>query len=665
MPTDNARQWQEEEPGVGRRAVGKQRIPPEIRTRFLYLVYDPSGPKLPTAAAAIMVGISRSSADRIVKGAKKNPTADAQRYQLDMPGPKAWDALSADGQEALRSINTYRELFFARRPQVWVHDAAMRIVEALDDPKERTFIDMNVFPGAGKTTLGMDIGCWLVAGGGFCDPGYGRALRFMYGSRTMNLATHMVGRIRGLLELRRPFYDKERRVTASHVLGNEYGRFRPAVFQGEENIWSRSQFIVAQMQDVDYYEREPTFQAASRQSGFLGERVNLAWWDDLVHTSNCRTIEIADELDGWFEDEGETRVEPGGVLALVGQRLSPRDLHRKRLDKRVIEEDGSERQLYVHIIYPAHHDRLCDGEHRQWTGGPAVGDGCMTDVERLSIRDWMNVRSKGNYRTVYQQEDADPETVLVLPIWIDGGMDPSGYDAPGSWDEDRAWGDHPPKEVGRLVDYATVDPSNTNFWAVEWWAYSEQSRFNYLIWADRRRMTAGQLLDWDNQAQRFTGIMEDAQTASVLAGHPIRVWVIETNIAQRHLLQYEHYRRWRKRWPDVQVLRHETQMNKLDPDYGVTLLSTRYRTGHKRLPHKASVGFEGRNFMRIFVKEHTTYPFAETDDTVMADWMGETNLPRIVAAARRQVGQQTLSNARLPGYLRHKQLEIPVGVGGE
>jgi hypothetical protein len=636
------------------------RIPPEIRTRFLYLMFDPSGPRLPKQAAAIMVGISQSTATRIVKASQVNPTADARRYQLDMPGPKGWDKLSTDAREGLRSINTFRELFFARRPQVWVHDAAMRIVQALDDPSQRTFLDLNVFPGAGKTTLGMDIGCWLVAGGGFCDPSYGRALRQMFGSRTMNLASHMTARIRGLLELRRPYYDKERRVTASHVLSREYGRFRP-VIAGEENLWSREQFIVAQMEDVDYYEREPSFQAASRQSGFLGERVNLAWWDDLVHTSNCRSIDIADELDSWFEDEGETRIEPGGVLALVGQRLSPRDLHRKRLDKRVVGEDGVDRPLYHHIVYPAHQDKLCDGQHRQWNGTQTEGAGCMTDESRLSVTDWFNVRSKSNYRTVYQQEDADPEMVLVQPEWWDGGTDTDGFDAIGVLDRDRAWGSHPGKEVGKLVDYVAVDPSPTQWWGIEWWAYCPESRVNYLIYGQRRKMDAGGsrgLLDWNNDDQRFIGAMEEMQTASVVAGHPIRCWVLETNVHQRWLTEFEHYKRWRKRWPDVAVIKHETQLNKLNPDYGVTILGTRYKTGHKRIPFQRGMPPEAAGFLRVMRKELTTFPFGETNDLVMADWMGEFNLPRITMAAKRSTTTQRLADHHLPRYLQRQQHEI-------
>ena len=642
-------------------------IPADIKTRFLYLVFDPSGPRHPKSVAAQIVGISTSSADRLVKGAAEHPTSDARRFQLDMPAAKPWDKLSTDAQEALRDFNVFRELFFARRPQVWAHDASERIVAALDDPTERTFIDFNMFPGVGKTTMGMDLGCWLLAGGGFCDPAYGRALRLMYGSRVMKTAERMTARIRGFLELRRPFYDKERRVSATHVMLKEYGRFRPAAFAGEETLWAREQFSVAQMIDIDYYEREPSVQAASRQSGFLGERVNLAWWDDLVHTVNARSIEVAEELDGWFEDEGETRVEPGGVLALVGQRLSPRDLHRKRLDKRVIAEDGSEHQLYVHIVYPVHQDALCDGEHRQWDGTRNPGAGCMTDESRMSVRDWMNVRQKANYRTVYQQEDADPEAVLVQPEWWDGGIDIDGYDAAGVFDQDRAWGAHPPREVGKLVDYATVDPSPTRFWAIEWWAYQPQTRFNYLIFGRRSKMDAGGqrgLLDWDNEQQRFIGLMEEMQVASTLAGHPIRVWVLETNVAQRWLLQYEHYRRWRRRWPDVAVIKHETQTNKLDPDYGVSILGTRYKTGHKRLPHQPGMGAEAAGFLREMRKEFTSYPFGETDDMVLADWIGEFNLPRIVAAARRSGSEQRVADSHLPKYLRRQQHEL-VTIGAD
>jgi len=177
-------------------------------------------------------------------------------------------------------------------------------------------------------------------------------------------------------------------------------------------------------------------------------------------------------------------------------------------------------------------------------------------------------------------------------------------------------------------------------------------------------MRAGDLLDWDARAQEFTGYMERMQVASVAAGHPIRCWVIEANSAHRYLFQVDAYRRWRRRWPQVAVIPHETQgTNKLDPEKGVQILSMRYKTGHKRLPRMAGQGPEGPAYLREMIRELTAFVPGRVSkhrafDTVISEWIGEFNLPRIVMAARRGPGQPMLVDARLPGYLRRQQHEI-------
>ena len=55
----------------------------------------------------------------------------------------------------------------------------------------------------------------------------------------------------------------------------EYGRFKPDSSIGEESVWAQDQFLVDQLAQLDLYEKEPTVQAASQDSGFLGERVDL------------------------------------------------------------------------------------------------------------------------------------------------------------------------------------------------------------------------------------------------------------------------------------------------------------------------------------------------------------------------------------------------------
>jgi hypothetical protein len=648
------------------------RITEDQKRKFWHLTRDPKGPRLPIRAAAREVGMSPATAYRLsgeftTSGTEVKKRRAERARELVIPKPLPLDELSTDARDALGDFNLFGEMFFALRPSHWRRDAAMRIVDALNDHTQRDYIDMNVFPGAGKTTLVKVVCCWLIAGGGSMDPAAGRGIRIMLGSETETVAKHMLRNVRLPLELERPFsmYDKANRewIQATHCLQLEYGRFKPDTSVGDEKLWSQEQILVATLDESDLVLKEPTVQVASYKSGFLGERVDLAVWDDLATTKNSRNPEIADALNQWCENEAETRVEKGGLFLLVGQRLSPLDLHRKRLDARVPGVDENDREtgelvpLYKHVIYPAHWDELCDGDHRQWV--PEDDTGCLTDAAALPVRDWYNVRGKTDYQTVYQQGDADPARILVQQVWLEGGIDPVTREMhAGCYDRDRGFWEWPEK-VRDLIDYVTIDPAAGNWWALEWWAVQPETRHNYLIEGRRGRIAAGQLLDWDNDRQEFTGWMHEVQVKSYELGHPIRVWVIETVAAFKFLYQYEHFRRWKQAFPNVFVITHETQKNKTDPEYGVeALMPTRYRTGAKHLPK--SRGVEALNFLRQFEKELTTYPFAETYDTVMADWMGEWNLDKIISLGRQPLGEPLeieKQQEALPGYLRRQVQE--------
>lgn len=626
------------------------------------------------AAAMVRPPMSTTSAKRILTGALR---ADQEiRAAGELPDPKTWAQLSADAKTGLQDFNAFSEMFLCRRPSAWRRDAAMRVVETVVDKTDRDYTVANVFPGAGKSTLfTLDIPVWIVAGGGTMDPEFGRALRILLGSYTMNLATHYVARARRILELLRPYWDKDQRREATHSIVGEYGRFKPIAGQGEEKLWTREQFLVAQIGNRDIVEKEPTFMAASRESGFLGDRYDFCSWDDLITTKNARKFRdpvFMAEFSEWFTDEAETRVEPGGSLWLVGQRLGRNDLYRNRLDETYVDEDGSTRTRYKHIVYPAHHDELCDaadgGSHRQWDGDAS---GCLTDEWRLPYREIVKLMQRPNYRTVYQQEDADPDTVLVHDAWLDGGMDPFGYDAPGSMDYDRGFWQHP-KDSPRMLDYCVVDPSGrSGYWAIEWWSIQDtpnvpvNERFRYLIWGERRKMMAGLergFLDYDPETREHVGLMEEVQKASIAGGHPIRVWVIEQNSAHVYLGQTFSFQLWKKRFPYVTVIPHETQKNKADPERGVEAsLPMAYRSGHKRLP--AAPGKDSLNYLKIKRAELTGWPNAATSDTVMADWFGEYNLERIVRAARRSQPHKT-QELKLPPYLMAQRREVSTRPGG-
>lgn len=642
------------------------RITPEKRRRFFYLTTAADGPAMSPTRAAEELGFSSKTAYRLMGAIGRSATEQGRVAARDLPDPKTYDELDGAIKDMLRpdGFNDFAEAFFARIPSPWRLEAAKLTIGALLTP-EREFWVENVFPGSGKTTLWHDIEAWLICGGGFEDPSRGRAIRIMNGSETLKVATHSTVRLRRTLERSRPFYDKFQQRYAELVLTNEFGRFKPDTTLGEESIWANDQFLVAQLVDRDVYEKEPTVQVASYESGFLGERVDLGVWDDLATKKNSRSPATVAPLDEFVEDEAETRVEPDGAFFAVGQRLSPYDIFRKRLDAVFDDEDQVSRPLYKHITFPAHFDELCDGTHRQWNGirpPSALADGCMTDIRRLPVKDWRKRVSSMNYDTVYQQKDVDPSSVLVRHAWLDGGMDEDGYPAPGSFDRDRGFFEWP-SGAGKLIDYASVDPAAGNWWALEWWATPmqlppEAMRFRWLIYGKRMQIPAGKYLDWDNQKQDFTGIMHELQMGSIAAGHPIRVWVVEQNAAHTYLFQFEHYRRWRQRFPMVHVLTHQTGVNKLDPERGVQGMQMPYKQGLKRLPRKEG-DLDALNYMRTKISELTSYQInvrQEGFDTVLADWFGEHNLPRIIELGKRELTSTARVDVKLPPYLQ-KQLK--------
>jgi len=341
------------------------------------------------------------------------------------------------------------------------------------------------------------------------------------------------------------------------------------------------------------------------------------------------------------------------------------DLHRKRLDKTWVDEaTGEIQQRYHHIIYPAHNEQTCDTQHRQWD---LKADGCLLDAQRLSWREIQKIQAEPSFRTVWQQEDSDPGSSLVLPVWLDGGMDPSGFVAPGCWDHDRGFNQFPDGygPIDKFISYACVDPSASQWWAIEWWAtypvqgmnFREWPRF--LIWGHRAKLQAGGpggFLDWDASTGKHVGIMEDVQQRSIALGAPIRVWVIEANAAHRHVMQYDHFRRWRAKYPFVKVIPHQTQKNKNDPALGVEgALRMVYRNGQKHLPRDPSSP-DALNYTRRKVQELTTYPMSPTDDTVMADWFGETNFEIIIRTGMQPMNQihQVIPGFKPPPYLRRQ-----------
>lgn len=619
------------------------------KQRFFRLVDDD---RMSVPRAAKEIGRHHDTCYRWLK----ERDAKLEREAEENPAPRHRHELDPRVLKTLSDFNLFREVFFARRPVPWINSAAEEIVGLLRDKRNDSLVDLNCPPGAGKTTLMHDLAVWLICGGGVDDPAQGRAIRIILGHEVASKAKHYVTRVRRSLERDIPFYDKTTKQRAALSIVKAFGRFKPDAKLGEPSLWRDDEFLVAQI-DLDAYEKEPTVQAASREGGFLGERCDVYIWDDLATKRNSRSAEIAGSLAEWWEDEAEERLEPGGVGILVGQRLGPMDLHAHCIGRTRTNHLGEVEPVYHRIVFRDHIEELCanGGELApgcvQWDG---LNTGCLLDAKRLSWRKLLTKKAKPNYRTVYQQEDVDPDEVLVQPVWLEGGTDPDGFPAIGCYDRERRFWEFP---GGNLVTYACVDPSASNFWAIEVWALDMTTDDRYLIYGERRQMRAGLdsgFLDYDPDTQKLVGAMQDLQQRSGELGHPIMAWVIEANAAHRYLLQTFAYQKFRRYWPQVKVFPHQTQKNKQDAEYGVdALLPMLYKRGKKRLPRRKG-DLKALTYMATKEKELTRYPTHPTDDTVMCDWFGEVRMNEIRKLGKSLADIESDDGDFLPTRLRER-----------
>ncbi len=611
-----------------------------------------------TARAAQRVGMSKDWGYRQVARDREKRKV---REEID-PAPKRLDELDGGVKDCLTDFALFDRTFLGYRSQPWAVDAAKRVVEFLSDP-DRSYVVMNMPPGVGKTTLfTFRIPLWLIIGGFEGDPEKGRAVRIMLGHEGKSTAEHYVMRIRRVLESPRPFsyWDKANQEHRGGELSliREFGRFKPERALGEPSLWTKNEFTVAQLADIDIAEKEPTVQAASYESGIVGQRVDYAPWDDLVTKRNSMTAEQAQKAASFASEEAETRIEPGGLFNLVGQRFGPLDLFRNRLDQTWTDEEGVQRKKYHHIKYPAHFDHLCDGTHRQWDGTHEPGHGCLLDADRLSWRDLLQKMGEPNYRTVYQQEDADPERVLIQETWIDGGTDHKGFKAPGCFDYDRGFFEWPDVKT---INVMTVDPAAGNWWVLQWWALEPEHMYRFLVWGKRAQLMAGTdegFIDLDPATGRPVGLMNEMQMRSIELGHPIKLWIVEQVSAFKYLFQNNAFQEWRRKFPAVEVIPFETQRNRNDPDFGVdALLKMPYKTGRVRLPRKHG-DMAALNFTSIMRHELTKHPFASTDDCVMANWFYEHHIERIKGLD--DSDEMEIEGLNLPPYLQRQYRSVAV-----
>jgi hypothetical protein len=572
--------------------------------------FDARNGGLGVEEAARRARLSVSSAYRFERGDQGSSGLEAAAVLgvVSVGGCVVAQPLSVEAQRGLSDFAFFRLRYFGRRSSPWQERAAYEVLRLLESP-DREFVVMNEPPGSGKSTLFThDIVCWLIA--------RDRGVRVMIASRTERQARMYVGRVKKSLEREAPLRagvdDLTLGVAADAVatLSADFGAFKP---EGRSDKWRADELVVRQLDGVSLDDKEATVSAWGQDSGFLGGRYDFIVWDDLVDRKNSKSVEARDGLREWWDTEAETRLEPGGLLLLQGQRIANNDLYRYCLDKQNLDES----RKYSHVVFKAHDDSLCKGVHD--SSAVAWPDGCLLDPYRLPWRmlEQTKFTNPRAFQLIYQQEEGLDVGGLIDPSWIEGGVDLDGYPAPGCLDRDRMLGEVPPHLLsGAGWSFVTVDPSPTEFWAVIWWVYDPDSDRRYVIDLWRQRMNPEDFISLDLDSFEWSGLIPELTAVANNIGAPISHVIVEVNAAQRWLLSQPHVQRWMEQTGQA-FIPHTTSINKRDPKYGFESIGDLFRQGFIRLPYGNP---QARLRMGYLIQEGVSYPDGETDDVLMSVW---------------------------------------------
>lgn len=575
------------------------------------------------------------------QGGQQRDDYNAFMDAIDLPSAVPDDRLCPEAQRGKEDFAFFREYYLGRVPSPWQVEAALELVKLLES-EEKEFVVVNVPPGAGKSTLFHDVAVWAIV--------RDRKIRIMIGSVSQNMAKLYSRRIRETLERPMPIQPDPQLIKkglaqdAQGCLSIDYGRFKPT---DKGALWRADEFVVEQLDGNGLDNKEPTVRAYGIEAEFIGHRADLCLFDDVASPDNARESVARDKLLERWDNVAEARCDPGGLLAVVGQRLGPGDLYAHCLSKVTYDlddedYDGSDMttpeqvnsmeplksQKYKHIIYQAYYPELDTGKESRRFDAPAYPEGPLLDPKRLPWKDLSFIRynKPDVFEVVYQQGELDLDAYLINKTWIHGGMGDDGVQYQGCIDHERGHGEIPPGLAPPVLSIVAVDPSPTMFWALTWILYQPSTNMYHVIDIERCKLTAEDLLGYNTTTGEYSGIMDDWQERSFRMGYPISHWVVEINAAQRFLLAHDFVRKWQTS-RSVNVVPHTTSRNKLDEKMGVeALLPQVFRTGAIRLPH-----MRGNWKTLAAVEELTKWTRDKKSgtDIVMSMWMAVLNIPNL------------------------------------
>lgn len=600
--------------------------------------WDARRRKIEADQAAANFAVKKTSAQ---SGRERTALRQMIDEAAELPPVLPYERLSERAKQGWDDFDYFRRVYLGRVPSPWQVDAAYKIVQYLESD-EKEFLVLNCPPGAGKSTLFHDVAVWCIV--------RNRGIRVLIGSISQTLAKMYSRRIRETLE--RPtrliadpeLVKKGLVIDAEGCLAADYGRFKPTA---SGSLWRAEEFVVEQFLPGGLDNKEPTVSAYGIDSEFIGHRADLCLFDDVASPENAKESTARDRLIERWDSVAEARCDPGGLVAVIGQRLGPGDLYKHCLNKVTYEDvddddDGADAVAedamkdpvrtpkYHHIVYKAYYEELDTGKESRSKKSLPYPNGPLLDPVRLPWKDLSFIRynQPQKFKVVYQQEDIDAEFQLVERAMITGGTGLDGVAYPGCLDRERQPGHLPRGLSAPWVSIISVDPSPSNFWGVIWTVVQPDVGLYHVVDIERVKLTAEELLGYELSSGEYSGVLEDWVWRADQMGYPVSHIVVEVNAAQRFLLAHDFVRRWQAS-RQVQIIPHTTSRNKLDENLGVeALVPNVVRSGSLRLPTMTG---NWKTLALVQEMESWTKDKKRGTDLVMSLWFMLLHAPKLAA----------------------------------
>lgn len=315
-----------------------------------------------------------------------------------------------------------------------------------------------------------------------------------------------------------------------------HAKFAPeGGWRDPDNSWSSTKIRV---QGKDDGSHSPTFQALGIGGRIYGSRSDIILLDDSITLANVNDYV---RQQRWLTQEVESRLDGGGLLALLGTRVAPTDLYSEVREM----EDWEGRKVFTYFSMPALIDEG-DGNMENWkTLWP----------ERFPARRLSQIRraDQAQWALVYQQQDVS-ENATFPHRAVEASINSQRF--PGAMQ--AGMDGHRTEGMNGLYVIAGLDPAAAGNTAM------------VVCGVDRAKGKV-YVLDGVNQANMHAEKLI-AAVQRLTEQYGIHEWVIEANAVQRFISQIPQIQDW-LRGRGCRITPHQTNKNKRDPDFGVQAMA--------------------------------------------------------------------------------------------